>query len=327
MTHFVIVKTDNIVTLDDGVRASVAENGLTLHELYSPDEDSLIENCEEADALAVIREPISRRVLSNLPKLRMVARMGIGVDVVDLDAAAELGIQVTNVPDASDSEVSAHALALMMALLRRVKTFDASIRNGAWSAAAHGQGMRRLDCLTLGVVGLGRTGRRLAQVGCALEMTVLASDPGISEANALENGATLVSFEELLQRSDVISLHAPLVPATHHLMSADAFAAMKPGSFLVNTARGELVDEAALVGALESGHVAGAGLDVFEREPLPADHYFRTSDRVLISPHAAYYSVDSYLEVQQKSFADIIRVARGEPVRYPVNSPVRARSR
>jgi D-3-phosphoglycerate dehydrogenase len=321
MIDFVVVKTDNIVKLDDGVLARVAESGLTLHEIYSPDEDSLIENCQEADALAVIREPISRRVLSSLPKCRMVARMGIGVDVVDLEAATELGIQVTNVPDASDSEVAAHAAALMMALLRRVRTFDMSIRDGNWSAVAHGQGMRRLDQLTLGVVGLGRTGRRLAQVGKALEMTVLASDPLVSDADALQWGVTKVSFDTLLRTSDVVSLHAPLIPATRHLMSADTFAMMKPGSFLINTARGELVDETALIDALERGSLAGAGLDVFEREPLPANHYFRTSDRVLMSPHAAYYSVDSYVEVQEKSFADIIRMARGEPVRYPVNTP------
>ena len=296
----------------DGLNVSFAE-------LDCATEDALIEECGDASALLVLREPITARVLDALNDLRVVARFGVGVDSIDIPAATERSVRVTNVPDANAGEVAAHALAMTLSLLRRLPRLDASIRRGEWSYLNAGRGMRRLSSLELGVVGFGRIGRILSAHAAALGFRVLAFDPAVVPAEMEALGVYPVGLDELLARADAVSLHVPLTEETRALIDSNAIARMKPGAVLVNTSRGGLVDEDALAAALRGGHLAGAALDAFEVEPLPTDSPLRSCNDVILTPHAAHYAEESYRETIEKAFADVARVLRGEEPVYAVN--------
>ncbi len=247
-----------------------------------PSESALIEACAAADAILARLGTVTRRVIEAAPKLRIIARHGVGVDAVDLDAATEHGVIVTTTGSENAAAVAEYTFALLLALVRHVVRADGSMRAGEW---------RRdplvgteLDGLTMGVIGYGAIGRRVARQAQGFGMRVVAHD--IATA-ALEAGVTLVSLADLLAQSDVVSLHTRLTPHNAHMIDARALAAMKTGAILVNTARGELVDERALVAALEHGSLRGAALDTFEREPLAADSPLRRRGDVLLSPHVA----------------------------------------
>lgn len=318
----IVVKIDDhALPTDERVRPLLADAGVELIEAPSPTEDAIIANAAQADVLAVIKEPITERVLRSLPRLRLVMKLGIGVNTIDLAAAARHGVQVANVPDANHIEVGSHAVALLLSLVRALPTFDRDVRRGVWSASTSGHGLHRIDTLTVGVIGMGRTGAYVAHAAGALSMRVVGHDPFMSDDAIRERGAEPVTLDRLLEVSDVVSLHIPLTDETRHLMSHERFAAMKHGSYLVNIARGALVDEAALLDALDSGRLRGAGLDAFETEPLPAGHPLLSSERVILSPHAAYFSVESIWEAQKRGFAQIISFLRGEGVAFPVNTP------
>lgn len=234
------------------------------------------------DAVIAGDDPFTRKVLEAASQLRVLSRWGIGVDAVDMEAAAELGIVVTNTPGVFDDEVADVTIGYLILLARGLHLLDNSVRAGQWRKIEG----RSLAGLTLGVVGLGGIGRATARRGRALGMHVIGSDPSPAAAEAAKaEGADIVTYEELLARSDVVVLNCPLTPATHHLVDRTTLALTKPGVLLVNTARGPVVDEAALIEALESGHVAGAGLDVFEIEPLPADSRLRDFENVILGTH------------------------------------------
>jgi D-3-phosphoglycerate dehydrogenase len=315
-----VVKTDGgFLPLEDEDRALFAGLGARLDELDCPTEEALLEHCADASGLLVLREPITARVLDGLPVCRVVTRFGVGVETVDVLAARERGVQVTNVPDANYEEVAAHALAMILALCRRLFPFDRAARAGTWRAAQVGAGIRRLDRLQLGIVGLGRNGGRLATMASGLGLsTIVAHDPLKSDAEIGSSGARAVSLNELLASSDVVSLHTPLTPETRHMIDARAIATMKEGAILVNVSRGGLIDEAALSRALETGRLGGAGLDAFETEPLPTTSTLVGLENVILTPHAAHYSQESLRETVRKACEDTARVLRGEPPRYPV---------
>lgn len=315
-----VIKTDNhLLATDSRVWPMLARAGVTLVEVPCVTESDLIERCQDADILAVIREPLTAQVLERLPRCRAVVKLGIGVNAIDLAAASRLGIQVANVPDANYVEVGSHAVAMMLALVRGLNRFDRDVRRGIWDGPRSGGGIRRIDTMTVGVVGLGRTGQYLAAMSNALAMRVLGHDPNLSPDTIRSRGAEPASFHELIAQSDIVSLHVPLTAETRNLMSRERLLSMRPGSYLINVARGELVDEGALVDALRSGHLAGAGLDAFAAEPLPAAHYLLQSEQVILSPHAAYYSVDSIYEVQRRGFAEVIAILDGRAPTFPVN--------
>jgi D-3-phosphoglycerate dehydrogenase len=239
--------------------------------------------------------PIDESVMAALPGLRVIGRYGVGLDNIELPAAARRGIPVLNVPDYCVGEVAEHALGLILALTRGLVFQDRGVQSGTWDFHLGGA-VRRASTIQLGIVGLGRIGRALAQRVTPLGYRVVATDP----RRPIVDGVELVEFDELLATSDVVSIHSWLDDKNRHLFDARAFGLMKAGAFLVNTARGGLVDQAALVAALQSGHLGGAGLDVLEQEPIPPGDPLLALPNVVLTPHAAFYSRESLIEMKRR---------------------------
>lgn len=259
--------------------------------------------------------PVSAAAIAGAAALRVVARMGVGLDNIAVDAATDHGVLVTNVPDYCVEEVSDHAVGLVLAWTRGLVIADREVRNGRWNPAA--ARLRRLSSLTCGVVGYGRIGRATATKLLALGARVVASDPF---APPDECGVPMVELDELLASSDVIVLHAPLTDATYHLIGARELALTRKGALLVNVSRGGLVDSEALAESLRAGHLGGAGLDVLESEPsVPADLLAHPS--VMITPHIAFSSDVSVVELRRSAAEEVVRVLRGESPRHPRNQP------
>lgn len=268
-----------------------------------------------AEALIVQWAPITRDVLEALPSVRFVSRLGIGVDMVDLDAATTQGVAVANTPDYCIEEVVAHTLAFVLAGTRGIVQHDRAIRAGAWSSIAAYPQAARPSQQTVAVVGLGRIGSRVATQLAALGYRVLGVDP-LAPVPPEAERATL---DEAIAAADVVTLHLPLTPVTRQMIDADALARMRPGAILVNTCRGGLVDEAALIAALGSGHLGGALLDVFEHEPLPESSPLHADDRVVLSAHAAWYSPAALAELPRHAAAQVVDFLAGKAVQSIVN--------
>jgi D-3-phosphoglycerate dehydrogenase / 2-oxoglutarate reductase len=295
-------------------------------ELYaspSGKEDELAALAGDADAILSCFAKVTRKVVEATTRCRIIARYGIGVDNIDVQAASERGIVVTNVPAYCIDEVSEHALALLMALARKVTLYDRTIKSGRWDVQA-GKPIHRLRGQTLGVVGLGRIGTSLASKARALGLNVLAYDAYLDAGKIRERGAEPVDFAGLLQGSDFISIHAPLSVAdgTAGLFSDAEFRAMKPTAYLINTSRGGIVDEKALYRALSEGIIAGAGIDVLPTEPPPADSPLLRLDNIILTPHAAFYSEESLIDLQVQAAQEVARVLGGERPVSPVNPQV-----
>jgi len=288
------------------------------------DEDGLIANLKDADVVLVAAAPITRRVLENLARCRAVVRYGIGVDNVDLQAATDCGIVVAQVLDFCTEEVSNHALALLLALARGLLPLHRDATAGLWRQP-HAWALAPVHGQTLGIVGFGNIGRAVARKARAFGMRLLARDPYGDPNAAAELGAALVPLADLLAESDYVSLHTPLTPETRHLIGAAELRAMKPTAVLINTARGPVVDEAALVEALASGGIAGAGLDVFEEEPLPADSPLCRLGNVVLTPHVASVSPEAMRRLREEVGQAAADVLRGRWPKYVANPGVRPR--
>jgi len=269
----------------------------------------------DADVLVVQYAHVDAAWLDRMPSCRAVIRYGVGVDTVDVEAATARGVWVVNVPDYGTAEVADHAVALVLALLRGVIVLDRSVRAGGWDDGAAGE-LRRLSSLTLGVVGCGRIGTAVAERAAAHGLRVLGSDP-----EGVRPPAEPSSLDDLLAAADAVSLHAPLGPATHHLIDAGALERLRPGAFLVNTSRGGLVDSAAVLAALESGRLAGVALDVLEHEPpeTAAERELVRHPRAVVTPHAAWRSRESELALKTEVAREALRVIEGREPRSPVN--------
>ncbi|AEV85061.1 D-3-phosphoglycerate dehydrogenase [Actinoplanes sp. SE50] len=267
-------------------------------------EDDVIDAAGDADALLVQWAPITARVLEALPHLRAISRYGIGLDMIDLDAARTRGIEVANVPHYCTEEVASHAAALLLALWRRLPALDRSVRAGRWEPVPVMAGVKPLSSATLGLLGAGRIAQLTARPFTALGTRVVAYDP---YATATPGVIELVGLDELAD-ADLISLHAPLNAETRHLVDAAFLSRLKSHAVLVNTARGALVDTAALIDALRGERIAGAGLDVYETEPLPAHHELTSLERVLITPHAAWCSTDALPTLQRQAAENLLRL-------------------
>ena len=303
-------------------REVLAEAGAQLIVAETGDEAELAELAAGVDAILTCFRPVTAAVLDAAARCRVVARYGVGLDNIDTCRAAELGMLVTNVPDYCIEEVSDHAAALILALARNVVPFDRDIARGRWDNSARGP-MHRLYGRTLGLVGYGAIGRRLAGKMRAFGMQVLAYSPSLrtSPGNGIGVAASL---DELLARADVVSLHVPLTPATRGLIDARALSRMRPGSYLVNTARGAIVETAALADALRSGHLGGAALDVLPAEPPdPGDPLFGAPN-LIMTPHAAFVSVEAVAELQRKAASNVADVLVGRCPAYLTNPPVLA---
>jgi D-3-phosphoglycerate dehydrogenase / 2-oxoglutarate reductase len=276
----------------------------------------------DADALLVTLQPVGADLLEAMPRCRIVSRAGTGVDLIDIEAATEMGIWVANVPDYAVDEVSTHALSLILAHARRIPGLLRAVEAGGWDGRAAGQ-IRRLRGQTLGILGFGRIGQAVAAKAAALGVRILAHDPYVAKERMAELGVEPVGFEELMVRADFITLHMPLTPETRHLIDRSALRLARPQAVLVNTARGGLVDEEALVEAVRDGRLAGAAVDVLESEPPPRDHPFLGEERIWVTPHAAWYSEEAGEEMIRTACENVSLVFRGERPLHPVNAPRR----
>jgi D-3-phosphoglycerate dehydrogenase len=273
-----------------------------------------------------VRPLLVREVIEQLEACWCIIRVGIGYDSVDVASATEQGIIVCNVPEYCVEEVADHALALLLAASRHLARQDRWIREGRWDRTGIKPAWR-LRGSVLGLVAFGRTARALATKVLGLGLEVLAFDRYVEEDVADSYGVTLVELDELLRRSDLISVHAPLTEATRHLLGEREFELMKPGAVLVNTSRGPIVDEKALVRAVRDGRLLGAGLDVLEREPLPPDSPLLELDNVIVTPHVAGYSEESVGDLYRGACEIAIDVLQGRWPTSAVNPEARGRSR
>ncbi len=301
------------------------EAGFDLRLARCKTSSDVVQEAREADAVINQYAPIDEAALAGLERCKIVVRYGVGVDNVDVEAASRHGVWVANVPDYGTEEVAEHAVALLMSSLRGVCRLDRAVRSGQWDYSAI-RPLRRVSTLAVGVVGCGRIGATFARKAQCLGVSVLAYDPvGVPEELA-RGGARRVDFDELLAASDAISLHLPLTEETRHLIGAEQLERMKPGAYLINTARGGLVDSAALLRALDEGEIAGAALDVLETEPPEKGDALISHDRVIVTPHAAWYSEESYETLKTEAAREVVRVLSGERPRSPVNEPTGRRS-
>jgi D-3-phosphoglycerate dehydrogenase len=278
------------------------------------DEDGALALGRDADAVINQHCPVTARVLDGWPRCRAIAHFGKGVDNIDVAAATARGIWVSNVRDANWDEVSNHVLALLLAWNRALPAFDRDVRAGGWSYRL-AIPRRRLAGQTLGLVGFGDIARVLAVKARGLGLAVLAC----ARRPAAAEGVEFVALPALLRRSDFVSIHVPLTPATAKLIGAAELALMKPSAFLINTSRGGVIDQAALVAALRERRIAGAGLDVLDPEPPPPGDPILALDNVILTPHVAWYSEESRERVTTEAAREVVRVLRGETPRAAVN--------
>jgi D-3-phosphoglycerate dehydrogenase len=256
-------------------------------------------------------------MISQMTRCRIIARFGIGVDNVDIPAATKAGIVVTRVPDYCIDEVSDHTMALLLALARKIAFANSRAHAGHWEMPAVVP-IYRLRGSVLGLVGFGRIPQLVAPKAKAFGLKVISYDPFVSQETMNRAGVEKVEFSELVSVSDHISIHAPLLPETDHLFNASIFCKMKPTAYLINTARGPIVDEQALAQALDQGHLAGAALDVLSREPPSASPLFGR-ENVILTPHMSFYSAESLIDLQRKAAEEVVRVLSGDAPLNPLN--------
>ena len=319
MPRRLIAVTDSPFPSLDPARAALARVEPELRMAASASADDILAVGRDADAILVTYAKLPGELLRKLTRCKAIGRFGLGVDNIDVAAAAELGITVTYVPDYCMHEVSDHAMALLLALARKIPFSNKLVQAGRWEMPAVVP-IHRLAGRVLGLVGFGNIPRALAPKAKAFGLTVVTHDPFVAREVPAAAGVEAVSFERLLAISDFVSVHAPLTPSTRGLFNADALRKMKKGAMLINTARGPLVEEAALVAALDAGHLAAAALDVVEVEPLARDSRLLGRDNLILSPHTGFYSVEALDELQTKCASDVARVLCGEPPVYPVKA-------
>jgi D-3-phosphoglycerate dehydrogenase len=304
----------------------IAEDGLSLlraHarvEVVVGDRAALERQLPEADALLVRSETrVTSALLSLAPRLRVIGRAGVGVDTIDVDAATQRGIVVVNAPGGNAVAAAEHSLALMFALARRVAAADASMKRGEWRRGAYVG--TELTGKTLGLVGLGRVGGEVARRALGLAMRVLVFDPYVPDEHAHHLGLEPVDLVPLLQAADFVSLHVPLTEGTRDLMNAARIACMQPTAFLVNCARGGLVDEPALIAALDAGRLAGAGIDVYPNEPVAADDPLPRHPKVVATPHLGASTIEAQVQVAVQVASEVLAALEGRPTQFAVNAP------
>ena len=314
-----VVVTDSDLPSAGAEERLLAAAGLRARRADCRSEQDVIDRCAGADALIVQWAPVSARVLDALDGLRMISRLGIGYDMIDVAAATARGVAVANTPDYCIEEVACHTLALVLDQARGVRALDGAVRSGRWAAPASYPAAARPSTTTVAVIGYGRIGVRVAAALRAIGFRVLVHDRYVSERRIRDDGLVPATLADALAEADIVTLHVPLTAATQHMIDAAAMAAMRPGARLVNTCRGGLVDERALAAALRAGHLAGAGLDVFEAEPPPAESPLRELATVTLSPHAAWYSAAALADLPVLATRQVIDFLAGKPVAAIVN--------
>ncbi len=320
-----VVITDYDYGNVDVERAILEKVGAEVIALQAKSEADLFEAARDCSAMMNQYARIGGDTIARMDKCEVIARYGVGVDIVDVQAASARNILVTNVLDYCTEEVADHAVALWITLARKLPDYDRATHQGIWQWQS-GQPVNRLRGRTMGIVSFGKIGQAIAARAKPFGVKVIAYDPFLSRAVARDHGATLVSKEELLAQSDYVLMQAPMTPDTRHFLSDVEFAAMKPGAILVNTGRGPTVDNAALYRALTDGTLAAAGLDDPEEEPAkranwnPADNPIFTLPNVLVTPHAAYYSEESILAARTGAATQVAKVLTNQQPDFPVNA-------
>jgi len=318
MSKFRVVITDhgfpNLRHEEDVVAAAGGE--LVVTQCKTPEE--VIAASRDADALLVQWAPVNAAVIAELSRCKVIVRYGIGYDNVDIAAAKERGIPVCNVPDYGVHEVAEHAVSMAVALARQLPSLDARLRAGTWKITPDRQ-MPSLREMTFATAGFGRIARSAHHMIRGFDGKRIAYDPFVpADVMALE-GVEKVEIDDLFTRADIISLHLPLTAETKHFVNAERLAEMKPTAIIVNTARGPLIDTVALAEALHKDQIAGAGIDVFEAEPLPADHPLRSAPRTILTSHVAWYSESSIPRLQRLAGEEVVRGLKGEALKNRVN--------
>lgn len=322
-----VLVTDYVWPSVEPERAVLAKAGVEL--VVAPDgsEETLAALAKDVDGILFCFAKVTDRVLRAAERCVVSSRYGVGYDNIDLDTATELGIAVTYVPDYCVPEVSDHVMAMLLAWNRRIVLFDRATKTKGWGSEGLGMRIMRLEGKKLGIVGFGRIGRGVCAKALAFGFEVLVSDPYISTEEAGRLGVRKVEMEELLRESDFVTLHVPLTPETRNLIGKAELAAMKPEAFIINAARGGLIDEEALYDALTSGQIAGAGLDVLEDAAPPLDYRLTQLDNVIVTPHTAFYSQEATLELEERAAGEVVRVLQGQMPDNLVNPAVLSHSR
>lgn len=317
MTPLVVITDSDLPGREED--AVLAGAGLQVRRAQCRTEAEVAAAGQGADALIVQWAPITRAVLEELDGCRFISRLGIGVDMIDLAAASELGIAVANTPDYCIEEVAIHTLALMLAGARSLSALDRAVRAGRWSAVGDAPSARRPSETTVAVIGFGRIGRRVAASCAAIGFRVVVSDPYVPSSTIEAAGHTAATLDDTIAGADIVTLHVPLTAETRHLLDAGTLGRLPDSAYVVNTCRGGLVDERALVAALADGHLGGAALDVFESEPLPADSPLREAPNLVLTPHAAWYSPAALAELPVHAARQVVDFLAGRPVPAIVN--------
>jgi D-3-phosphoglycerate dehydrogenase / 2-oxoglutarate reductase len=288
----------------------------------------IVELAHDADVVAYmgLYTSFDASVLAGLTRCRLIGRYGIGIETVDVEAASRLGIVVANQAEYCVPEVADHAVALILAVARRIAFLNQSVRQGAWSEVLNAQGpVRRFSTQTVGLVGFGRIARRVAANLRTMAGAIVAYDPYVSPQAAAELGVEMLPLDELLAHSDYVSVHTPLTAETRGVIGAEQLAQMRPTAFIINTSRGPVIDEAALVTALQEGRIAGAALDVFAAEPLAADSPLRMFDNVVLTPHVAANSVEATDDLYESLIQSVFDIMEGYWPKYAVNPKITPR--
>jgi D-3-phosphoglycerate dehydrogenase len=323
MSKFKVVVTDyEYATLAPEQEILSKVDGVEFVAVQCKTEDDVIEAAKDADGLINQYAPISRKVIESIPNLKVVSRYGVGVNTIDIEAATEHGVMVGNVTDYCMNEVSDHAFALLMACARKVVLLNQEVKRGNWDYKVSVP-IYRLRGRVLGLIGLGRIPQTLARKAQAFGMEVIAYDPFVPTHVAEGLKVKLLELNDLCAKADFISVHAPLIESTKGLIGEEQFKAMKKEAFIINTSRGPVIDEKALISALQQGEIAGAGLDVVEEEPIQENNPLLEMDNVILNPHVAWYSEEAQLELKRKTAQNVADVLSGYYPTYLFNIDVK----
>ena len=320
MSHFKVVITDfsdpNNSLEEEELKASGLDIELVRLNARTPEE--LFPTVADADGLLVQWVKITRQAMHKMTKCRVIARYGVGVDMVDLEAATERGMIVCNAPDYCVDEVSTQTIAFILCLDRHIMTHATHVRSGKWGGVPGGA-PSRLSGQVLGIVGLGHIGRAVARKVVSLGLKVVGYDPYVAAEQASALGVEMLGLEELLRRADYVSLHCPLTEETRHLIGQAQFSLMKPSAFLINVARGAVVDQTALYQALVAGTISGAALDVLDQEPPASDDPLLRLENVIATPHVASWSAESIDQLRRDTARNVVTVLQGKLPQAIVN--------
>ena len=318
MREYKVVLSDNVFPSLELEKSKLDKIRAVLVESPSNKEDDIISVATDADALLVGYAHITEKVIKSLKNCKIISRYGIGVDNIDVEAATQQGINVTNVPDYCVDEVSNHTLALLLTLARKIVALDRTVKSGVWSFNTY-RPMYRLNGKVLGLIGFGKIARDLVKKVKPLGFRILIYDPYTSVETLKEYNVEFVSLTEILKQSDFISLHAPLTLETKHIISKKELQIMKKTAYLINTSRGSLIDEEALYRALKEKWISGAALDVLSSEEIDSTHPLIKLENVILTPHVAFYSEESLKDLRVKAVDEVIRALTGVTLHYCVN--------